>query len=350
YYVAMIPAFDTDADYIEYYISANILGKETKTNILTVNLVDMSIDPLEGIDDGTGEGEVSITASSPTRYFNDIAANDGYFAGVDLDNKAFDLAIPEKGRSTWPAVNSKWNQPRSEGTNPHKGLDLDIRTGKTIVPMLNGVVFYVQKNAGDNNYVAVQYDLHGSNHSGSADMIVYYFHINPKDGLTQGASVTAGQTELGTVNSLNHLHISMRDFSDLDLPQYYFFKDAPGMDAGYRVDLVHGPQYSGRTVTFRGYVYDQGGSAPLQSVYINYVDDNNRSRRAQMTRSGDYYSYTFPSDFSGCPVAYYLELYRSGLPYDMKAFSPAYYNIYYDGSQYVSTRPPWSACYDYLVP
>lgn len=354
YYVAVIPARDTDADYIEYYISSKISDKEVKTDIYTVNLVDMSVDPLAGVDGGSSEGKVSITASSPTRWFNDIAVNDGYFAGYDLDNINFEdkLKNPHKNAEVWPDVNSKWNQPRAVGTNPHKGLDLDIAEGEFIVPMLDGVIYAKQDDGKSDDYIAVKYDLSGTDHANFADLVVYYIHINPDNDLKVNDSVTAGDTELGIVNSQNHLHISIRDFSNLDLPQYYFFKHLSEYDNGYKVDLMHGPEYSERTVKFKGYVYDESSDdpQPFESVYINYIDDDYRYRRALMTRSGNYYSYTFPSEFSGCPVAYYLEIYRSGLPYDMKGFSPAYYNIYNNGSQYVSTPPPWSAGYEYIVP
>jgi len=353
YYEAIIPADDTDADYIEYYITANVSEMEVKSDIQTIKLIDMSIGPLEGISDQTNNDEFSIlTDSSLRRYFNDVAASDGVFSGFDLDNFNESLSIPQKGATSWPDVNSKWNQPRTDGTNPHKGLDLKIPAEQVVVPILNGYLYYVERNEGKNNYVAVKYDLQKVDHNNGYDLIVYYFHIDPKDSIPN--NVQAGITELGTVRSdANHLHISIRDKNGFDLPQYYFFKNISSLDYGYKVDLVHGPVYSGRTVKFRGYVYDNiSGKQSFANVYINYMTETSGLKTALMTRSGDEYSYTFPSQYTGQSVAYYLSIYRSGLPSGMVAFSPAYYNIYYDSStgKYISTPPPWSATYSWIIP
>lgn len=44
---------------------------------------------------------------------------------------------------SWARVNSKNNQPRSSGTNPHRGTDLQAAAGTKVYPILPGKVVHV---------------------------------------------------------------------------------------------------------------------------------------------------------------------------------------------------------------
>lgn len=357
YYTFIVPNSDTIGDYIEYYIEAHINSDKLKTKTYKICIVDVSISPETGMDDtyiySENNGDITTLMQTEKRiYFNDIAANDHVFNGFNLNNFNQIPAIPEKYRSTWPEVNSKWNLPRTVGWCPHKGLDFDIRRGETVVPMFNGAFHKKVSTNGIDNYVAVKYDLDEQDHTNSADLYFYYWHVDPKASIP--ANIEKGSTDLGTIrDDANHLHLSVKDKNGLDLPWYYFLKNIPSLDYGYKADLIHGPTYSGSTVTFKGYVYeldDGWEKEKFKNVYITYETMSSGTKTSLMSNSGDEYSYTFPSQYSGEPVAYYLTIYREGYPSGMEGYSPAYYNIYDSGSGPVSTPPDWSVAYETFIP
>lgn len=88
----------------------------------------------------------------------------------------------------------------------------------------------------------------------------------------------------------------------------------------------------------------------FKNVYITYQTMTSGIRTSLMSNSGDEYRYTFPSQYSGEPVAFYLTIYRKGYPSGMEGYSPAYYNIYDSGSGPVSTPPDWSVTYETFIP
>ena len=46
------------------------------------------------------------------------------------------------GTEVWYRVNSKWQQPRDEGTTPHQGVDLGSGVGTRVYPVYNGWIVY----------------------------------------------------------------------------------------------------------------------------------------------------------------------------------------------------------------
>jgi len=159
--------------------------------------------------------------------------------------------------------------------------------------------------------------------------------------------------EMATVQDTahDHLHLSMQDGNGYDLPQYIFWKNQAWND-GHDLDFISEPAWNGRTVSVDVYALNGDGGDPeeVNDVYLCYlVEDEYVWQQKKMSKAETSFSYTLSSTLSGKQIAYYFWAYRNSLnDTNLKAFRPVYWNAYWDGSKFVSTKP--SEYFGRLVP
>jgi murein DD-endopeptidase MepM/ murein hydrolase activator NlpD len=78
---------------------------------------------------------------------------------------------------TWATINSKWNQPRSTGTNPHRGIDLAASVGTTVTAVWSGWLSQIGSNSNGID-ATFQLDLNNNGIKDDAAYYVNYYHLN----------------------------------------------------------------------------------------------------------------------------------------------------------------------------
>lgn len=287
------------------------------------------------------ETDVHATAdSSLKRYFYDVENHGNRVNGVDITNISSQIKSPARtagGAELFPAVNSSVNQARTVGTIPHKGLDLDIRSGQSVYAMLGGYVTVYDPSAAT---VTVATDLDGN---GTHDIQIAYVHITPSSGISKGSAVTTA-TQLGSVNADNHLHISVQDPSGLDLPQLLIWKNK-GYNAGKDTDFVKKPRdISNTRIEVLSYGFDVGTRVVSDKVWVVHrkygATSWITSEMVQDSVDATRWTYDFGTLYrSGETVEYYIMATRQGVDSSIKMYRPMYYNVYLSGGQYASTPP-----------
>ncbi|MBD2846998.1 M23 family metallopeptidase [Paenibacillus sp. IB182496] len=160
----------------------------------------------------------------------------------------------------WARVNSKTNQPRSSGTNPHQGADLQASAGTLVYPILPGKVVAVQHNTSSQlGSVTLNHDIDGD---GIYDnYYVRYLHIDPNGNSTTGISV--GDTfsvnqSIGTIDTYKvyppHLHFHRTNsISSLTYKLYGFYRSVSTWNFGSHLDFISGDAIVTNTLYINAY-------------------------------------------------------------------------------------------------
>lgn len=162
----------------------------------------------------------------------------------------------------WVKVNSKTNQPRSIGTNPHQGTDLQASAGTAIYPILAGKVVGVNHDTTSQlGYVILEHDIDGN---GTYDKIyTRYLHIDPVGNSTTGikkGDVYGVNTSIGVVDTQKtngfapHLHFH-RVSSDgkIVYKLYSFYRWVTEWNNGSHLDFISGDAITGNTLYITAY-------------------------------------------------------------------------------------------------
>ncbi len=186
----------------------------------------------------------------------------------------FQLRTPlRSGTSdTFPNVNSKWNQPRSEGwSNPHQGVDLHALMDTPLYPVWRGWVEYASEADCE---IVIYLDLDADTQKDDYAW-VKYDHLN-------GVEVSVGQfVNSGTLIGYTgdeygeyppHLHFGvMRQYSPTThngqwapMERYY----PQGWNAGKDLDFICRLHYSGSSVHAIAYAHDEFGQENLPEGYV----------------------------------------------------------------------------------
>lgn len=149
---------------------------------------------------------------------------------------------------SWVKVNSKNNQPRSSGTNPHQGTDLQAAAGTLVYPILPGKVKSVNHTLTTQlGSVVLQHDIDGDGIFD--DVYVRYVHIDPNGNATNGIKVgdtfTVNQS-IGTIDIDRgyygpHLHFqSVNSSASLTYKLYPFYRWVSDWNFGSHMDFISG--------------------------------------------------------------------------------------------------------------
>lgn len=177
-------------------------------------------------------------------------------------------------------VNSKCNQPRDEGSNPHRGTDFAANAGDPIYAVGDGVITSCQLPyaSGPSPWVVLKL-------THSIDRTYYAVYMHVRATKTSGA-VSKGDI-IGYVESYTynggfapHLHFGIIDKSSVDSTEKYyplggFYNDFYNWDYGARLDFIK-PYYAYSKLFIRTYASDENSYLEeVMNVEINYsVNDS----------------------------------------------------------------------------
>lgn len=294
----------------------------------------------------TGDDEIGVQATGPSRWFYDVENHGNIVNGVNISNIASQIKSPARydpATERWPGLTNAHNQARpGDLTNPHRGLDIDIRYNEDVYAVLGGKVTLADPAAYS---VLTQHDLDGN---GSIDMYIRYEHVNPQ--VSSGQTITTSTVIGRPTQTDNHLHLRFDDPSFLSMPQYLFWKDSPWAN-GLDVDFIKTPTVSGTaTVTAKIYGWNVV-NYQIVKVYGENVKLYHRrwntttfTATSMTNPSGDQVTWVAniaPYYRSGDLVEYYVQAERKGLNEpNKKVFRPVYYNLYKDASGTWVATPP----------
>lgn len=162
----------------------------------------------------------------------------------------------------WARVNSKTNQPRDIGTNPHQGTDLQFPAGELVYPILPGKVASVQHSLTTQmGKVVLQHDV-------DADGIydnyyVSYLHIDPNGNATTGVQVGDTFTVTQSIGVIDiqrpggfgpHLHFHRVNSSGtITYKLYNFYRWVSSWNNGSHLDFISGDAISTNTMYITAY-------------------------------------------------------------------------------------------------
>ncbi|QYR22230.1 M23 family metallopeptidase [Paenibacillus sp. sptzw28] len=168
--------------------------------------------------------------------------------------------IRSGSNDVWSRVNSKVNQPRSSGTNPHQGTDLQAAAGTPVYPILPGKVVAVNHDTSSQlGSVILDHDINGN---GTYDgYYVRYLHINPTGdsitGIKIGDTFTTSQS-IGVVDTQKsyapHLHFHMTtSTASLTYKLYGFYRWVTEWNNGSHLDFISGDAISANVLYINAY-------------------------------------------------------------------------------------------------
>ena len=155
------------------------------------------------------------------------------------------------GSNHYENVISKLNQPRSGGTTPHIGTDLQMHAGTDVYPIFKGKVTAVKHSTyGQLAYVTLQSDTDGD---GSYDNeYIRYLHIDPKDTVAIGdifdtdesfGKIDIDRRSLPGGGYNPHLHIERNNQYGLHQCFYTFYRSVSAWLYGFDWDFPGGGDY-----------------------------------------------------------------------------------------------------------
>ena len=109
---------------------------------------------------------------------NAYAWVENYSSSVGFLDKVATAVNFRSPLDTYSRVNSKWNQPRDEGSNPHKGVDLRASVGTPIYAVYDGWVEHI--NVTGNADIRFRVDVNGNQVKDSPDYYVRFYHCNSR--------------------------------------------------------------------------------------------------------------------------------------------------------------------------
>ena len=233
--------------------------------------------------------------------------------------------------SGFASVNSKWNQPRSTGTNPHNGVDLQAALNTNVYAPYAGWTTGIAV-AGSYD-VEMLVDANNNRVKDDGDYRIRFYHLNsrePNGYKTQGALIgkSGNQSFSGQVPA--HLHFGICSTEGglkwLRNEVNYRHLATTNWGSGRDLDIYAQVRWNNNAPSIIAYVMDDGSKVPLKSVEMYYrtTPTGRWTEGGTMTKSGDTYSYDFGSRFpSGTTVYWMVRLTRTNVA--QRAFCPAKY-------------------------
>ena len=184
----------------------------------------------------------------------------------------FGAVTNKSGTSGYPRINSKWNQPRSSGSNPHQGTDFNLVQGDKFVLPYGGSIIYTNSSSGQSATFVVMLDVNGN---GLRDDSVWLrvrhtqkdSNISLNTHYPKGTVVATIQDYNGdgnTTTSGDHLHFGVVFDSGVyeqygPMHQYY---NGVGFNNGKHLDLISYVTPNNTGLSFTAYVMDETNVNP----------------------------------------------------------------------------------------
>jgi murein DD-endopeptidase MepM/ murein hydrolase activator NlpD len=250
-----------------------------------------------------------------------------YAEGIDNDTwkDLYGPLIDASGGDYFPAVQSKWQQPRDTGTSPHQGTDVGAPMYTRVLPVWAGWIVYQSGRRPDGTCcvsdvngavlweMVIQLDWNGN---GSQDDAVYvkYDHLERVGYYTNGTYVTAADivAQSGNENTMYgaHLHFGLLYPKEAQTGRWTSINHHYGwVTAWYNGDDLDFISYVSRaadnTVSATAYVMSDGQYQPLSPGSVHLFH----------RRSGT-------SSWSSSPMALTSESDRYAIDIDFLGYAP----------------------------
>lgn len=169
----------------------------------------------------------------------------------------FQLRTPTRNGSsdTFPDVNSKWDQPRDGGSNPHQGIDLDAPYGTDVFAVWKGWVVAAAGGQVD-LYLDLDQDAIKDDSAWATYMHLSTIYVS----VDSYIDVTARIGKSG--GSPAHLHFGIRKSTGLWAPDERYYPQ--GWSTGRDLDFVCAVSQSGNVIRATAYAKDDGATVYLQ--------------------------------------------------------------------------------------
>ena len=223
---------------------------------------------------------------------------------------------------SWAQINSKWNQPRNVGTNPHQGVDVQASSGTRVNAVWNG---WVEKI--DSDTMRLLIDVNNDQIKNETVHYCYYDHlsyIKPNAYYVKGAQVG------NSGGNPAHLHFGVRNSSLKWCRNEANYRYTTYWYNGRDVDVFSREQWSGSSCQITIYIRDEGVNKIAGEVRIYHRKNGTSTwtNGGSMTRSGYVYSYSFSGKYpSGTSINWLVRIKRTDIvityPY---CFAPAKYD------------------------
>lgn len=268
----------------------------------------------------TGCSESSVSSAATRSSYNVV------FEDTPLKVVSFISPLSTGASGGFVAVNSKWNQPRSVGTNPHNGVDIHALVNTNVYAPYYGWSTKIQVVG--NSDIEFLVDANRNQVKDDGDYYVRFYHTNSceADGYKSQGQLIGKSGDQGT--SAAHLHFGIcSKIGGLkwrrNEPNYSYLasnKWASGKD----LDIYSQAKWSNNTASLVAYIRDDGVKRDLAEVRIYYRGTQTGSwiDGGVMSKNGDVYSYNFKGIYpTGSNVYWMVRLTRTGI--SQAAFAPA---------------------------
>ena len=225
--------------------------------------------------------------------------------------------------NNWPQINSKWNQPRNDGTSPHQGVDVYAVSGTPVYAVWNGWVEWK-----DTDKIRFRIDI---NKDGVKNDTLYYcdyYHLSSR----KPSGYYAMAAQIGNSGGTPaHLHFGVLDSSGRWCRNEVNYRFTSYWNSGRDVDVFSREQWSSATCQITIYFKDNGVTKYPDEVRI-YHRKNGTSTWTDggaMTKSGSIYSYNFSGKYpSGTTINWLVRIRRGDQTGDYYrwCFAPAKYD------------------------
>ncbi|MGN7454306.1 M23 family metallopeptidase [Paenibacillus pasadenensis] len=237
----------------------------------------------------------------------------------------FNSPLSNSSSAGFAAVNSKWNQPRSSGTNPHNGADLQAALNTNVYAPYDGWATGITVTGSyDIDFLV---DANNNNVKDDGDYHVRFYHMNSRetDGKKSQGALIGKSGNQGDVPP--HLHFGVCSTSGglkwLRNEVNYRHLSSSNWSSGKDLDAYSVVAWNSNIASFTAYIRNDGTKESFSEVRIYYrTSAGSWTDGGVMNKSGDVYSYNFTGKVSsGTSVQWMFRMLRSGV--SQAAFGPA---------------------------
>ncbi len=219
---------------------------------------------------------------------------------ITFDDYPVSIVNYDSPLATYSVVTSKWNQPRSIGTNPHNGVDLRASIGTTVYAPYNGWITHISGVGGTD--IAFIVDVNKNVVMDDGDYKIRFYHLNSRQpegykvkGLQIGSSGDKGTSQ-------PHLHFGNCASSGgvrwFRTEPNYRHLSSSYWNSGKDLDSYSAVTWSNNTAYFTAYEMTVGDKDYFEvNLFYRTVTGGTWIDGGVLTRSGDDYRYDFTGKF-----------------------------------------------------
>lgn len=251
------------------------------------------------------------------------------FGDVPPSVVAFNSPLSSSSTSGFVYVNSKWNQPRSTGTNPHNGVDLQASINTSVYAPYAGWLTGI--NVVGSYDIEFLVDANNNKQKDDGDYRIRFYHMNAReaDGYKAKGALIGKSGNQGGVPA--HLHFGVCSTSNglrwLRNEVNYRHLSSTNWNSGKDLDAYALVQWNnGSIASFTAYIRDDGVKRDFSEVRMYYRTGTSGAWTdgGKISKTGDVYSYDFSQVVPrGTTVQWMIRMTRSGV--SQTAFGPAKY-------------------------